>query len=86
QWAIFCADSITGLIMAVALILPSKKLADVQLKSVLKRFLKEPNFAAGTRRDEVAQCSNAEGLHMPLEKFIEVCLISMQRIALNVDL
>lgn len=81
HWAIFCADSLTGLITATALVYPSKKLADVKLSSVLKRFLKEPKFAAGTRRDEVAQCSKAEALNMPIEKFCEICLTSMQKIA-----
>ncbi|HEX8923324.1 MAG TPA: phosphohydrolase, partial [Patescibacteria group bacterium] len=70
QWAIFCADSLTGLIMAVAYVYPSRKLADVKVSSVLKRFLKEPKFAAGTRRDEVAQCQDSNGLNIPLEKFI----------------
>ncbi|MBI4004802.1 phosphohydrolase [Candidatus Roizmanbacteria bacterium] len=81
HWAIFCADSLTGLITAVALVLPSKKLADVKLSSVVKRFLKNPNFAAGTRRAEVAMCNKSEGLNLPLEKFIEICLISMQKIS-----
>ena len=86
DWAIFCADSLTGLIVAMALILPTKKLADVKLSSVLKRFLKEPKFAAGTRRDEVAMCANAEGLNIPLEKFIEICLTAMQGIAGEIGL
>ncbi|OIP97570.1 hypothetical protein AUK40_02950 [Candidatus Wirthbacteria bacterium CG2_30_54_11] len=86
QWSIFCADSLTGLIMAVAFVYPSRKLADVKVSSVLKRFLKEPKFAAGTRRDEVALCSNAEGLNLPIEKFIEICLLSMQKIAPDIGL
>jgi predicted hydrolase (HD superfamily) len=86
QWSIFCADSLTGLITAVALIYPSKKLADVKVSSVLKRFLKEPRFAAGTRRDEVKMCENKDGLNMPLERFIEVCLKSMQAIAPRIGL
>ncbi|MFA5136424.1 MAG: phosphohydrolase [Patescibacteria group bacterium] len=81
EWAIFCADSLTGLIIAVALILPSKKISDVKLSSVIKRFLKQPRFAAGTRREEIALCSKPEGLNIPLEKFIEICLTSMQKIA-----
>jgi len=86
QWAIFCADSLTGLIVAVALIYPSKKLADVKVSSVLKRFLKEPRFAAGTRRDEVKMCEQEFGLNIPLEKFIEICLSSMQQIAPEIGL
>ena len=86
QWSIFCADSLTGLIAAVAFIYPSKKLSDVKVSSVLKRFLKEPKFAAGTRRDEVAKCELKNGLNIPLEKFIEICLTSMQQIAPEIGL
>ncbi|KKR67065.1 MAG: Metal dependent phosphohydrolase [Microgenomates group bacterium GW2011_GWA2_40_6] len=86
KWAIFCADSLTGLIMAVAFVYPSRKLADVKNTSVLKRFLKEPKFAAGTRRSEVAQCTDADKLNIPLEKFIEICLLSMQSIANDIGL
>ncbi|MEK7085640.1 MAG: hypothetical protein AAB953_01340, partial [Patescibacteria group bacterium] len=31
EWSIFCADSLTGLIMAVAFIYPSRKLSDVKV-------------------------------------------------------
>jgi len=86
EWAIFCADSLTGLIVAVAFVYPSRKLADVKVSSVVKRFLKEPRFAAGTRRDEVAKCANAEGLNIPLEKFIEICLEAMKGIADTIGL
>lgn len=86
QWAIFCADSLTGLITATTFVLPSKKISDVKLSSVVKRFLKEPRFAAGTRRDEVAMCSKSEGLNILLEKFIEICLVSMQAIAGQINL
>ena len=86
DWAIFCADSLTGLITAVALIYPSKKLADVKVPSVVKRFLKEPKFAAGTRRDEVAKCADPSGLNIPLEKFIEICLNAMKASAPEIGL
>jgi len=86
QWSLFCADSLTGLIMAVAYVYPSRKLADVKVSSVIKRFLKEPKFAAGTRRDEVALCSKEYGLNLSLDKFTEICLESMQKIAQNLGL
>lgn len=86
EWSIFCADSLTGLITAVALVYPTKKLAEVKVSSVLKRFLKEPKFAAGTRRDEVAQCENPTGLNVLLEKFIEICLSSMQSVSSTLGL
>ncbi len=86
EWSIFCADSLTGLITAVALIYPSKKLADVKLKSVMKRLLKEPRFAAGTRREEIKMCSLPDGLDLPLEKFVEICLTAMQKISSDLGL
>ncbi len=86
QWSIYCADSLTGLIVAVALVYPSKKLADVKVSSVLKRFLKEPKFAAGTRREEIKMCEHPEGLNIDIEKFIEICLTSMQQIAPEIGL
>jgi len=86
QWAIYCADSLTGLIVAVALVYPTKKLADVKLSSVVKRFHKEPRFAAGTRRDQVAQCQDSTGLNIPVDKFIEICLTAMQSIADQIGL
>jgi len=86
QWSIFCADSLTGLIVAVAFVYPSRKLSDVKVSSVHKRFLKEPRFAAGTRRDEVKMCELSEGLNIPLEKFIDICLTSMQQIAPEIGL
>jgi uncharacterized protein len=86
EWSIFCADSLTGLIMAVAYVYPSRKLADVKLSSVVKRFLKDPKFAAGTRRNEVAMCARPEGLNLPIERFIEICLSSMQAIADKIGL
>jgi len=86
QWSIFCADSLTGLIVAVAFVYPSRKLSDVKTSSVLKRFIKEPRFAAGTRRDEVKMCELETGLNIPLEKFIEICLTSMQSIAPEIGL
>jgi len=86
DWSIFCVDSLTGLIVAVALVYPTKKLADVKLSSVIKRFLKEPKFAAGTRRADVAKCSRPDGLNLPLEKFIEINLQAMQKIAPEIGL
>ena len=86
EWSIFCADSLTGLIMAVAFVYPSRKLADLKLSSVVKRLLKEPKFAAGTRREEIKQCVLPEGLNLPVEKFVEICLNSMKQISAQIGL
>lgn len=81
EWAIFCVDSLTGLITAVAYVYPTRKLAEVKVSSVLKRFLKEPKFAAGTRRNEVIMCEKTDALNIPIEKFIEISLTAMQGIS-----
>lgn len=78
DWAIFCGDSLTGLIVAAALVLPSKKLADVTTDMVLRRF-KEKAFARGTRREDIKMCE--EKLGLSLEEFVKVCLSAMQQIA-----
>lgn len=78
DWAIFCGDSLTGLIVASTLVLPNKKLADLTVENVLNRY-KENHFAKGTRRDEIAMCE--EKLGIPLPKFVKITLEAMQEIA-----
>ena len=75
--ALFCADPLTGLITAAALVRPDKKLASVEAKSVRKRF-KEKSFAAGANREQIARCSE---LGLELDEFIELGLKAMQGIA-----
>lgn len=86
EWSIFCADSLTGLVMAVAFVYPSRKLADVKLSSVIKRLLKEPKFAAGTRREDIKKCVDTVGLNLTIEKFVEICLNSMKQVAVEIGL
>jgi len=78
DWALFCGDSLTGLIVACALVLPSKKLADLTVESILKKF-PQKRFAAGTRREDIKMCE--EKLNIPLEEFIDICLKAMQVIS-----
>lgn len=52
DFALLACDEITGLIIAAALIRPSKDVREVKLKSVKKRW-KERAFAAGVNREEV---------------------------------
>ena len=75
--ALAAGETITGLIVAAALVYPDKKLASVQPKSVRKRF-KERQFAAGADREIIAEC---EKIGIPLDEFCEVCLRAMQEVA-----
>lgn len=83
DWALFCGDSLTGLIVAATLILPTKKLADLTVESVLKRY-KESSFAKGTRRAEIAMCQ--EKLGIPLDEFVKITLEAMKGISNEIGL
>lgn len=80
--ALFSADPLTGLITAAALIRPEKKLALVELKSLKKRF-KEPSFARGARREDIATC---EELGIPLDEFLALGLEAMKGVASEIGL
>lgn len=77
DWSLFCGDSLTGLIVAAALVRPDKKLASLTTESVLKKF-KSKAFASGTRREDIKLCK--EKLGLLLKEFVEISLKSMQRI------
>lgn len=83
DWSIFCVDSLTGLIVAAALVLPDRKLAEVTTERVLNRF-KEKAFARGTRREEISMCD--EKLGIALEQFVEISLKAMQNISSDLGL
>src|SRR3954451_2807132 len=51
EFALSACDEITGLIIAVSLVRPSKYIRDVELKSVQKKW-KAKEFAAGVHREE----------------------------------
>ncbi len=76
--AIFAVDELTGLIIAVALVRPSKSLLDVKVSSVRKKW-KNKGFAAGVKREDVEQ--GAELLNIPLSEHIAIVLKAMQDIA-----
>jgi putative nucleotidyltransferase with HDIG domain len=74
--ALFCADPLSGLITAAALVRPDK-LSGLTTKSVMKRF-REKSFAAGVNREQVAQCQE---IGLELEEFIGLGIEAMQGIA-----
>ena len=77
DWALFCVDPTTGLIVAAALMHPTKSLAGLDTGFLLKRF-KEKRFASGARRETIAACSN---LGLSLEEFFGIVLKGMQGIS-----
>ena len=75
--AIYAVDELTGLIVAVALTRPSKKIADVSVDSVMKKW-KEKSFAAGVDRQMIEK--GAEELGIPLKEHAQIVLKAMQEI------
>lgn len=80
--ALYCADPVSGLITAGALILSSRKLSDVNAEFILKR-MNEKSFAKGANRDQIRKCDE---LGLTLEKFIELALGAMKGISKELGL
>lgn len=76
DWTLFSADPTSGLIVASALMHPTKKMKNVTVDFVLNRF-KEKRFAAGANREDIKAC---EKIGLSLEEFIKLSLEGMQSI------
>ena len=82
QHALAAGETITGLIVATALVYPDKKIASVKVKSITKR-MKEKAFAASVNRDTIREC---EKIGLPLDEFVEISLGGMREIADRIGL
>jgi uncharacterized protein len=80
--ALAAGETITGLIIATAMIYPDKKIAGVKGKSVVKR-MKEKAFAASVSRENILEC---EKIGIPLEEFVELSLKAMNQIGDQIGL
>lgn len=80
--ALASAETITGLIVATALVQPDRKLASVKAKSVKKR-MKEKRFAENVNRGIICEC---EKMGIPLDEFISLSLEAMQEAADELEL
>ena len=77
QYCLVAAETLTGLIIACALVQPDKKLASVKLSSLKKKF-KQKAFAANCNRELIQECEKAG---IPLDEFLEIGLKSLQEIS-----
>jgi len=80
---LFACDELAGFITAVALIKPSKSIADVDVKSVRKR-MKDKAFARKVNRDDIIQ--GAADLGVELDEHIGFCIEAMKPIAAELGL
>ena len=75
--SLIAADAVSGLIIATALIVPSKKLSDVELKTLINKF-KDKSFARACDRRRIALCAD---VGIELNEFLKVSLNALNSIA-----
>jgi putative nucleotidyltransferase with HDIG domain len=90
DFALLACDVVTGLVIAAALVRPSKDLREVELKSIQKRW-KERAFAAGVDREHVAQATAdfsraCFGGQLELWPHVGNVLEAMKQVAAELDL
>lgn len=81
--ALHAVDELTGLLVAVSLVRPSKDIRDVKIKSVRKKW-KDRAFAAAVNREGIEQA--AEELGVELWEHVGIVLEAMQGIASEIGL
>ena len=75
---LFAVDELCGMVTAVALVRPSKRVAEVSVKSVKKK-LKDRAFARSVNRDDIR--AGAEEMNIPLPDHIQNVIEAMQGIS-----
>ncbi len=82
QHALAAGETITGLIYAYGLMRPDKSLANVEVKSIKKKF-KDKSFAAKVNREVVKEC---ELIGLEINEFLQIALDAMKGIAKEIGL
>lgn len=80
---LYCVDELTGFIIAVTKVRPSKKIADVEVSSIKKK-LKDKAFAAQVSREQISSCETL--IPMPLDECIAITLEAMKGVATEIGL
>ena len=83
EQALYAVDELTGLIIAVALVRPSRDIRDVKVKSIRKKW-KTKAFAPGVNREEVE--AGAADLGIDLNEHIQIVLDAMTEAATELGL
>lgn len=81
--ALVAVDELTGFIIAVTLVRPSKSVLDVKPKSIRKKW-KDKSFAAPVNREEIEKA--AEALGVTLDEHIQIVLDAMKQNAAKIGL
>ncbi|HSZ56010.1 MAG TPA: HDIG domain-containing protein [Tepidisphaeraceae bacterium] len=88
--ALLACDEITGLIIATALVRPTKDIRQVEVKSVKNKW-KQPSFAAGVHRPQVESATQQFSQHcfdgkLDLWQHVGNVLDAMKLVASDLDL
>jgi putative nucleotidyltransferase with HDIG domain len=76
--AIYAVDELTGLIIAVALVRPSKSIQEVDVKAVRKK-MKDKSFARAVNREDIT--NGADQLGVDLEEHIDFVIEALKPVA-----
>ena len=82
DWALICSDALSGLIVACALVMPEKKISQIKLESVEKKF-ESKDFARNVKRENIDFC---EKIGINRNTLFELGLEEMNRIAKEIGL
>jgi hypothetical protein len=80
--ALVASDALSGLLVACALVMPSKKMSEVKIKTIKKKF-KDKDFARGADRSRISLC---EDIGLTREKFFEIGLEALKGISQQLGL
>ena len=80
--ALIAADAVSGLVIATALIVPSKKISNVKPDTLLDKY-NDTSFARGCDRNRIKLCLD-EGVN--IETFLKLSLDALKKISDELDL
>lgn len=83
EHTLFACDELSGFVTAVAYVRPTRKVADVEVPSVLKK-MKDKAFARGVSREDLVK--GAEEIGLPLEEHVQHVINALQSVADEIGL
>jgi len=82
DYALIAADGISGLLVSAALVMPNRKLDELTVESVVKKF-KTKDFAKNVSREKIMYC---EKLDLSLEEFVELAITALLKVRTRLGL
>jgi len=80
--ALIACDAVSGLIIACALVMPSRKLAEIRPESLMKKY-NSKDFARNVSRGRIAMCGD---IGLSVEEFLHLSLEGMKKVSSELGL